>query len=178
MYDPAEAQCVPSLGIALALKLQLIESNGLFCGNAEEIDGARGGIHQGLQSGFARLLHRFGSRAPFCSALACGVRRHWATIPAASFKPTTEDTLMINKQFLEDLTQQLTRLLPQAEAAGEEARKAMAAVLQKAFASLDLLTRDEFEAQSAALARAEERLAQLEQEVARLEALMKEQGKA
>ncbi len=85
---------------------------------------------------------------------------------------------MINKQFLEDLTQQLTRLLPQAEAAGEEARKAMAAVLQKAFASLDLLTRDEFEAQSAALARAEERLAQLEQEVARLEALMKEQGKA
>ena len=85
---------------------------------------------------------------------------------------------MINKQFLEDLTQQLTRLLPQAEAAGEEARTAMAAVLQKAFASLDLLTRDEFEAQSAALARAEERLAQLEQEVARLEALMKEQGKA
>lgn len=85
---------------------------------------------------------------------------------------------MINKQFLEDLTQQLTRLLPQAEAAGEEARKAMAAVLQKAFASLDLLTRDEFEAQSAALARAEERLAQLEQEVARLEALMKEEGKA
>jgi len=85
---------------------------------------------------------------------------------------------MINKQFFEDMTQQLTRLLPQAEAAGEEARKAMAAVLQKGFASLDLLTRDEFEAQSAALARAEERLAQLEQEVARLEALMKEQGKA
>ncbi len=85
---------------------------------------------------------------------------------------------MINKQFFEDMTQQLTRLLPQAEAAGEEARKAMAAVLQKGFASLDLLTRDEFEAQSAALARAEERLTQLEQEVARLEALMKEQGKA
>lgn len=85
---------------------------------------------------------------------------------------------MINKQFFEDMTQQLTRLLPQAEAAGEEARKAMAAVLQKGFASLDLLTRDEFEAQSAALARAEERLTQLEQEVARLEAMMKEQGKA
>jgi BMFP domain-containing protein YqiC len=85
---------------------------------------------------------------------------------------------MINKQFFEDMTQQLTRLLPQAEAAGEEARKTMAAVLQKGFASLDLLTRDEFEAQSAALARAEERLAHLEQEVVRLEALMKEQGKA
>lgn len=85
---------------------------------------------------------------------------------------------MINKQFFEDMTQQLTRLLPQAEAAGEEARKAMAAVLQKGFASLDLLTRDEFEAQSTALARAEERLAHLEQEVVRLEAWMKEQGKA
>jgi BMFP domain-containing protein YqiC len=96
----------------------------------------------------------------------------------ASFTLTLEDTLMINKQFFEDMTQQLTRLLPQAEAAGEEARKTMAAVLQKGFASLDLLTRDEFEAQSAALARAEERLAHLEQEVVRLEALMKEQGKA
>ncbi|MEY3668044.1 MAG: Membrane fusogenic [Pseudomonadota bacterium] len=85
---------------------------------------------------------------------------------------------MINKQFFEDLTQQLTRLLPQAEAAGEEARKAMAAMLQKAFASLDLLTREEFAAQSAALARAEERLAHLEQEMTRLEALVKEQGKA
>jgi BMFP domain-containing protein YqiC len=51
-------------------------------------------------------------------------------------------------------------------------------MLQKAFASLDLLTREEFAAQSAALARAEERLAHLEQEMTRLEALVKEQGKA
>jgi BMFP domain-containing protein YqiC len=85
---------------------------------------------------------------------------------------------MITKQFFEDLAQQITRLLPQAEAAGEEAKRAMSAVLQKGFASLDLLTREEFEAQAAALARAEARLAQLEQEMTRLEALIEERGKA
>jgi BMFP domain-containing protein YqiC len=69
---------------------------------------------------------------------------------------------MINTQFFEDLTQQIARLLPQAGAASEEVKKTVNAVLQKGFASLDLLTRQEFEAQAAALARAEERLAALE----------------
>jgi len=79
---------------------------------------------------------------------------------------------MINKQFFEDLTQQIARLLPQAEAAGDEAKKTVNAVLQKGFASLDLLTREEFDAQAAALARAEERLTHLEKELTRLEALV------
>ena len=83
---------------------------------------------------------------------------------------------MINKQFFEDLSQQIARLLPQAEAAGDEFKKTMSSVLQKGFASLDLLTREEFDAQAAALTRAEERLAQLEQEMARLEALLKEKA--
>ena len=83
---------------------------------------------------------------------------------------------MINKQFFEDLAQQITRLLPQAEAAGEEAKKAMSAVLQRGFASLDLLTREEFEAQSAALARAEARLEMLAQEVSRLETLVNKEA--
>ena len=79
---------------------------------------------------------------------------------------------MINTQFFEDLTQQIARLLPQAGAASEEVKKTVNAVLQTGFASLDLLTRQEFEAQAAALARAEERLAALEGEMARLEALL------
>ena len=54
----------------------------------------------------------------------------------------------------------------------------MSAVLQKGFASLDLLTREEFDAQAAALARAEERLAHLEQEMARLEALVEKSGRS
>jgi len=79
---------------------------------------------------------------------------------------------MISKQFFEDLTQQIARLLPQAEAAGDEVKKTVNAALQKGFASLDLLTRAEFDAQAAALTRAEERLAVLEREMARLEAQM------
>jgi len=83
---------------------------------------------------------------------------------------------MINKQFFEDLSQQIARLLPQAEAAGDEVKKTVNAALQKGFASLDLLTREEFDAQAAALARAEERLAQLEQQMAQLEALVGNPG--
>ena len=58
---------------------------------------------------------------------------------------------MINTQFFEDLTQQIARLLPQAGAASEEVKKTVNAVLQKGFASLDLLTRQEFEGEMARL---------------------------
>jgi len=86
--------------------------------------------------------------------------------------PTYRPHTMINKQFLEDLSQQISRLLPQAEAAGDELKKTVSSALQKGFSSLDLLTREEFDAQATALARAEARLAHLEQEIARLEALL------
>lgn len=102
--------------------------------------------------------------------LACKRTRHPLTI--------TTGTTMINAQFFEDLTQKIARLLPQAEAASDDVKKTMSAVLQKGFASLDLLTREEFAAQAAALARAEERLAALEIEMARLEALAGKPGKA
>ncbi len=76
---------------------------------------------------------------------------------------------MISKQFFEDLGQQIARLLPHAEAVGEDMKKAVSSTLQKGFDRLDLLTREEFDAQLAALARAEERIAHLEMEMARLE---------
>lgn len=79
---------------------------------------------------------------------------------------------MINKQFFEDLGQQIARRLPQAEAVGEDMKKAVSATLQKGFDKLDLLTREEFDAQLAALARAEERIVHLETEMARLEAAL------
>jgi BMFP domain-containing protein YqiC len=44
--------------------------------------------------------------------------------------------------------------------------------LQKGFARLELLTREDFEAQAAALAKAEQRIVELEQEMSRLEALL------
>ncbi|MDP1930302.1 MAG: accessory factor UbiK family protein [Gammaproteobacteria bacterium] len=79
---------------------------------------------------------------------------------------------MIDKQFFEELSQQIAKLIPQAGAVGEDVKKTVSAVMQKGFARLDLLTREEFEAQSAALARAEERIRLLEAEMTRLEALV------
>lgn len=79
---------------------------------------------------------------------------------------------MIDKQFFEDLSQQIARLLPQAQAVGEDVKKTVSAVLQKGFERLDLLTREEFDGQQAALARAEERIAQLEAEMTKLEKLV------
>jgi len=76
---------------------------------------------------------------------------------------------MIDKQFFEDMSQQITRLIGQSGAVGEDLRRAVNATLQKGFARLDLLTREDFDAQTAILSRAEERMVLLEQEVARLE---------
>lgn len=84
---------------------------------------------------------------------------------------------MIDKRFLEDLSQQISRLLPQAEAAGEDIRKTVSSALQMGFSKLDLLTREEFDAQRAALSRAQERIAQLEADIAALESRLNEMQK-
>lgn len=81
---------------------------------------------------------------------------------------------MIDKQFFEELSQQISKLLPQAGAVGEDVRKAVNSALQKGFERLDLLTRDEFDGQRRALARAEERIAYLEKEMSRLEQMINE----
>ena len=76
---------------------------------------------------------------------------------------------MINKNFFEDLAQQVSKLLPQAEAAGDDMKKSVSAALQAGFSRLDLLTHEEFESQLVALARAEERIDALEGQVQLLE---------
>ncbi len=76
---------------------------------------------------------------------------------------------MIDKRFFEDLSQHISKLLPQAEAAGEDLRKSVNLALQKGFSKMDLLTREEFEAQAAALDRALARIALLEEQIAQLE---------
>ena len=81
---------------------------------------------------------------------------------------------MIDKRFLEDLSQQISRLLPQAEAAGEDIKKTVSSALQTGFARLDLLTREEFNAQQAVLTRAQNRVTELEAEIAMLEARLRE----
>jgi len=76
---------------------------------------------------------------------------------------------MIDKRIFEEISQQISKLMPQAEAAGDDMKKSVSAALQKGFSRLDLLTREEFESQLAALARAEEKITALEVQVRLLE---------
>jgi BMFP domain-containing protein YqiC len=76
---------------------------------------------------------------------------------------------MIDKRFFEEISQQISKLLPQAEAAGDDVRRSVAAAMQKGFARMDLLTREEFEAQLAALSRAEQKIETLETQLVQLE---------
>ena len=79
---------------------------------------------------------------------------------------------MTNKNFLDDISDKVASLLPKAEALGSEMKGELNAKIQSAIKSslesLDVVTREEFDAQAAMLARAEARVADLE---ARIEAL-------
>ncbi len=76
---------------------------------------------------------------------------------------------MIDKRIFEEISQQISKLIPQAEAAGDDMKKSVSAALQKGFSRLDLLSREEFDSQLAALARAEEKIIALEGQVKLLE---------
>ena len=58
---------------------------------------------------------------------------------------------------------------PGAETISREVQQKMRAAAQSAFDKLDIVSRDEFDAQRAVLTRTRERLEQLEQQVAELE---------
>ena len=79
---------------------------------------------------------------------------------------------MANKNLLDDISDKVASLLPKAEALGSEMKGELTAKIQSAvkssLESLDVVTREEFDAQAAMLARAEARVADLE---ARVEAL-------
>ena len=75
---------------------------------------------------------------------------------------------MFNKKFLEDLSGRLSTLLPMAEEVREEMRTKIEQLLKSSFASLDLLSREEFDAQRQSLERAERRIQELEDTLARL----------
>ena len=81
---------------------------------------------------------------------------------------------MIDKRFFEEISQQISKLLPQAEAAGDDMKRSVSSALQKGFARMDLLTREEFEAQLAALVRAENKIEALETQLKQLEGRVQE----
>ena len=76
---------------------------------------------------------------------------------------------MLNNEFLNDLSARITRLLPLATEVKEEAEKNIQHALQSAFSRLNLVTREEFDAQMKVLERAEQTIAELETKIAALE---------
>lgn len=70
---------------------------------------------------------------------------------------------MINPTLIAKIGQQIASLMPeQAKATQQEVERSIHAILQGAFAKLDLVTRDEFDAQTAVLQRTREKIEQLE----------------
>lgn len=76
---------------------------------------------------------------------------------------------MLNNEFLQDLSSRISRLLPMAASVRSEVEKNVQETLQGAFARLNLVTREEFEAQLKVLERAQQTIAALEEKVTVLE---------
>lgn len=78
---------------------------------------------------------------------------------------------MIDLAKIDELANRLTQALPPAaRTMGDEAQAQFKAALRKGLSSMDVVTREDFEQQKAALARAEEKLRTLESRLAELEA--------
>lgn len=85
---------------------------------------------------------------------------------------------MFDPKHLDDLTRRLTGSLPQGlQALQQDMERNMRAMLEAGLAKLDLVTREEFDVQSAVLARTRARLEQLEAQVAELERVLKIGGR-
>ncbi|MEI7949716.1 MAG: accessory factor UbiK family protein [Gammaproteobacteria bacterium] len=76
---------------------------------------------------------------------------------------------MLNNEFLHNLSQKAATLFPAAEAARDKLQHELHDLLQASLGKLQLVTREEFDAQRQILARANERVAELEQRIAQLE---------
>ena len=83
---------------------------------------------------------------------------------------------MFDPKQLDDLTDRLVGLLPKGMVdMQKDVEKNVRAMLQSTFAKMDLVTREEFEVQSAVLSRTREKLEQLEQQIAELESKYSQQ---
>jgi len=78
---------------------------------------------------------------------------------------------MLNAKIFEDLSARLSEVANSSPA--KDIEKNMRALLTQGFAKLDLVTREEFDVQAQVLARAREKLTELEARVAELEAKSK-----
>ena len=81
---------------------------------------------------------------------------------------------MADTKFFEEIDRRMRDILARSPAADLE--KNLRALLQSAFARLDLVTREEFDVQREVLARTRARLQELEAKLAELEGGIKDQG--
>lgn len=84
---------------------------------------------------------------------------------------------MKKTDFLHDLSSRLSKALPSSvKTIKDDMEKNFHAILQKAFAKFELVTREEFDTQSKVLIRTRKKLEALEKEVKELEALSKKKS--
>ena len=76
---------------------------------------------------------------------------------------------MLNNDILKDLSHRISQLLPMATSVRDDVEKSIQDLLQTAFARLNLVTREEFDAQLKVLERAEQTIAVLEEKITALE---------
>lgn len=82
---------------------------------------------------------------------------------------------MIKTELLDEMAERLSATLPSGlKQFQTEMEKNFRAVMQGAFSKMDLVSREEFDVQSAVLARTRSKLEKMEKQVSKLEALLKE----
>jgi BMFP domain-containing protein YqiC len=79
---------------------------------------------------------------------------------------------MKKNDLLDEISQRMASLLPMAEELSTDAKSKLSQTLKRALADMDILSREEFDAQAEALRRAEQRIDDLETSLARLEEAM------
>ena len=82
---------------------------------------------------------------------------------------------MLNNEFLNDLSNKIAAMTPMAQSLRNDVEKNIHEALQTAFSRLDLVTRDEFDAQLKVLERAEQTIAQLEEKIHAMEKILGQQ---
>lgn len=84
---------------------------------------------------------------------------------------------MINQAFLQGLSDQLGQLMSKAPGGNANLQGQIQGVLQGAFSKMDLINREEFDAQSAVLARTRAKLEALESQLSVLESRIEQADK-
>jgi BMFP domain-containing protein YqiC len=76
---------------------------------------------------------------------------------------------MLDKDFLQNLSARLSEILPAGESVRADMEQQFLSLLQNNLSKLNLVTREEFEAQLKVLQRAEQTITELESKIAELE---------